>query len=197
MSCLWKFHVLLAYNLQPLAKEIRSSIKDTNDSVNKINNFKLPKNSFLVTMDVKALCINISSNKSIAAAKEKCDNYTKKSVATKVITTFLALTLTLNNFIFNSKFYLQIKGCAMRIMWPYIRKHIHVLVQRERYIDLLIKNKSSTYLCFIDYIFMAWTQSENQLECFITEINTKHNTIKCYFKFLKIELNVLALLQKP
>ena len=110
MSYLWKFHVLLAYNLQPLAKEIRSSIKDTNDSVNKINNFKLPENSFLVTMDVKALCTNISSNKSIAAAKEKCDNYTKKSVATKVITTFLALTLTLNNFIFNSKFYLHNQG---------------------------------------------------------------------------------------
>ena len=67
-------------------------------------------------MDVKALYTNIPNNKSIADAKEKCDNYTKKSVATKVITTFLALTLTFNNFIFNSKFYLQIKGCAMRII---------------------------------------------------------------------------------
>ena len=91
-------------------------IKDTNDSVNKINNFKLQKNSFLVTMDVKALYTNIPNNKSIAAVKEKCDNYTNKSVATKVITTFLALFLTLNNFIFNSKFYLQIKGCAMIII---------------------------------------------------------------------------------
>ena len=91
-------------------------VKDTNDSVNKINNFKLPENSFLVTMDVKALYTNIPNNKSIAAVKEKYDNYTKKSVATNVITTFLALTLKLNNFIFNSKFYLQIKGCAMRII---------------------------------------------------------------------------------
>ena len=29
------------------------------------------------------------------------------------MTTFLALILTLNYFIFNSKFYLQIKGCDM------------------------------------------------------------------------------------
>ena len=78
-------------------------------------------------MDVKALYTNIPNNESIAAVKRKHDNYTKKTVATKVITTFLALILTLNSFIFISKFYLQIKGCAMgTICIPYIRKHIHV-----------------------------------------------------------------------
>ena len=76
-------------------------IKDTNDSVNKINNFKLPENSFLVTMDVKALYTNIPNNEGIAAVKRKHHNYTKKTVATKVITSFLALILTLNSFIFN------------------------------------------------------------------------------------------------
>ena len=37
----------------------------------------------------------------------------KNNASTKVITTLLALTLTLNNFIFNCRNYLQIKGCAM------------------------------------------------------------------------------------
>ena len=64
-------------------------------------------------MDVKALYTNIPNNEGIAAVKRKHDNYPNKSVATKVITTFLALFLTLNNFISNSKFCLQIKGCAM------------------------------------------------------------------------------------
>ena len=44
----------------------------------KINNFKVPGNSFLVTMDVKALYTNIPNNESIAAAKRKHDNYTKR-----------------------------------------------------------------------------------------------------------------------
>ena len=35
-------------------------------------------------------------------------NEKKKTTATKVITTFITLNLTLNNFVFNSKFYLQI-----------------------------------------------------------------------------------------
>ena len=43
--------------------------------------------------------------------------------STKVITTFLELILTLNNFIFNCKKYLQIKGCA--ICAPRIGKHLY------------------------------------------------------------------------
>ena len=36
-----------------------------------------------------------------------------KNLPTKVIISFLKLTLTLNNFIFNCSNFLQIKGCAM------------------------------------------------------------------------------------
>ena len=89
------------HRLQTLVKGIPSCIKDTKYFANKINNFKLSENSFLVTMDVKALYTNIPNNEGIAAVKRKHHNYTKKTVATKVITSFLALILTLNNFIFN------------------------------------------------------------------------------------------------
>ena len=37
-------------------------------------------------------------------------NFTNKTIATKVKTTFLALILTLNKFLFNSKNFLQTKG---------------------------------------------------------------------------------------
>ena len=63
-------------------------------------------------MNVKALYKNIPNNDGIAAVKRKHDNYTKKTVAAKVIT-FLALISTLNSFIFNSKFYFQIRGCTI------------------------------------------------------------------------------------
>ena len=101
------------HHLQPLVREIPSYIKNTNDFINKINNFAVPPNSLLVTMDVNSLYINIPNNEEIASVKKKCDIYLKKTISTKIITTFLALMLILNNFIFNSKFYLQVKGCAM------------------------------------------------------------------------------------
>lgn len=61
-------------------------------------------------MGVKALFTSIPTNLGITAVKQKYHNYTKKTIAIKVINTFLALLLTLINFIFNSKFYIQIKG---------------------------------------------------------------------------------------
>ena len=47
------------------------------------------------------------------AYREAYDNHLNKTVATKVIITFLKLTLTSNNFVFNSINYLKIMGFAM------------------------------------------------------------------------------------
>ena len=95
-------------------RSIPSYIKDTNDFINKINNFSVLPYSLFVTMDVKSLYTSISNNEGIASLKKKYDDhYSNKTIPTKIITTFLTLILTLNSFIFNSKFYLQIKDCAI------------------------------------------------------------------------------------
>ena len=78
-------------------------------------------------MDVKALYTNIPNNEGIAAVKRKHNNYTKKTVATKVIATFLALILTLNN-------YLQIKGRVMGTLCAPTYENIFMSKFEERYI---------------------------------------------------------------
>ena len=50
------------HHLQPLAREMPSYVKDTNDFINKINKFPVPPNSLLVTMDVKTLYTSIPNN---------------------------------------------------------------------------------------------------------------------------------------
>ena len=98
------------YHLQPIVKQIPSYVKDTNDFINKINAVKsVPKNSYLVTMDVRSLYTNIPNAEGISAVKRAFDNYSKKTTSTKVITTFLALIITLNNFVFDCIHYLQRK----------------------------------------------------------------------------------------
>ena len=67
----------------------------------------------IYTLDVKSLYTSTSNPEGMAAVKNAHERYQHKTGPTKVITTFLASILTLNNFIFNSKFYLQIIGCAM------------------------------------------------------------------------------------
>ena len=138
------------HHLQPLVREIPSYIKDTNNFVNKINNFPVPPNLLLVTMDVKSLYTSIPNKEGITSAQKKYDRYLKKTIPTKVITTFLALILTLNNVIFNSKFYLKIKGCAMGTICAPSYANIFMSEFEEKYIYPLIKNKSVIYLHYLD-----------------------------------------------
>ena len=96
---------------------------------------------------------------------------------TLIITTFLALILTLNKFLFNSKFYLQIKGCAPAYA------NIFMAEFEQKYVYPLIKDKSILFLSYIDDIFMVWAKSEKELKDFMNELNQKHPSIKFDYKF--------------
>ena len=63
----------------------------------------------------------------------------------------------LNNFAFNSKFYLEIKGCAPAYA------NILMTEYKQKYIYPLIKDKSIPFLRYTD-VFMVWTKSEKQLK---------------------------------
>ena len=169
-------------------REIPSYIKDTTDFINKTDNFAVPPNSFLGTMDVKSLYTSIPNNEGIASVKKKYDHYPNKTIPTKIITTFLALILTLNNFIFNSKFYLQTKGCAMGTICTPSYANIFMSEFEEKHIYPLIKNKSVIYLRYIGDIFMVFIKSESELRHLMNEINQKHQSIKSDFKFSKESL---------
>ena len=102
------------YHLEPFVREIPSYVKDTSDFLYKINTVEfVPDNSYLVSLDFKPLYTSIPNVEGIKTVKKSLDNHPGQTVATKAITTFLALILTSNNFVFNSRNYLQTKGCAM------------------------------------------------------------------------------------
>ena len=164
---------------------IPSYKKDTNDFIKKTKDLEVPKGAILVSLDVKALYINIPNSESIAAVKRAYDKYKKKTVPTKVLATFLGLILTLNNFIFNSKLYLQIKGCAMGTICAPVYANIFMVYFEEKFIYPLIDAKTLLYLRFIDDIFMIWAKSEKDLIEFLNELNTKHTSIKFEFKYSK------------
>ena len=80
---------------------------------------------------------------------------------------FLALILPLNNFVFNSRFYLQIKGCAMSTICSPEYEYIFMVEFEQKYISWIQINSFLTlYWC----IFMVWTKSEKQLKDFINEM---------------------------
>ena len=86
------------------------------------------------------------------------------------------------HFVFNSNFYLQIKGCVMGTICAPAYPNILMAEFEQKYIYPLIKDRSILFLRYIDGIFMVWTKSEKQLKYFMSELNQKHPSIKFDYK---------------
>ena len=96
-------------HLQAIVREIPSYVKEASDFLRKLNAVEyVPDNSYLASLDT-----SIPNAEGIKAVRKSLDNHPNQTVTTMVITTFLAIILTLNNFMFNSRNYLQTKGGAM------------------------------------------------------------------------------------
>ena len=157
-----------------LVKNIPSYLSDTTDFLQKLDKVKnVPNDFLLVTLDVKSLYTNIPNNEGIKAEREAYANHPNKTVATKVIKTFLGL----NNFVFNSMNYLQIMGCAMGTIYAPAYTNISMAQFEKQHIYPYIKNKSILHLQYTDDIFMIWTGTKQELLIFLEKLNSKHKTI--------------------
>ena len=167
------------YHIQDSAQSLKSYVRDTTDLINKISTTgELPEEAYLVTMDVEALYTNIPNNEGLQALKEAMDKKQHKSVATIVIVTLMRLILTLNNFVFNDKNYLQIKGCVMGTICAPPFANIFMEKFEETFIYPYIQNLCILYLRYIDDLFLIWTGTKEQFKDFVTNLNSQHPSIK-------------------
>ena len=126
---------------------------------------------------------SIANSEGIKAVKTSFENFPRRTVATKVITTFLSLILALINFVFNCKNYLQIKGCAVGTSYAPAYANIFMDHFVRKYIYPCLEGLSPSYFRFIDDdIFFIWTGSKDQLITFLNDLNTKRNFIKFEYK---------------
>ena len=70
------------------------------------------------------------------------------------IFTFIFICMYLNNFIFNSKNFIQTKRCAMETICAPSYTNIFMDYFVRKYIYPLIEGKSLTYFRYIDYMFL-------------------------------------------
>ena len=93
-------------------------------------------------MDVRSLHTNIPAAVGISAVKRAFDDYPKRTTTTKVITTFLTLILSLNDFKFDCVPYLQIKGRELGTICASTYANIFVTDFEFKYTYPYIKDKT-------------------------------------------------------
>ena len=127
-----KISKYINYQLQPHVKELKLHVKDSTDFIWKTNSMQnIPDSSILVSMDVRSWYTNIPNKKIIQAVETMLK---RKNIGARIISTFIHLVLTLNNFIFNCQNYLQIKGCAMGTKCA--PRNLRVCSKKDTYIFL-------------------------------------------------------------
>ena len=175
--------------LEPIVNNIKSHIKDTIDFINKIETIQnIPKDTILVTMDVKSLFTQIPHTEGINAVARAIENAKNTKISNRVILKLLSLTLHLNNFEFNGKHYLQKKGSSMGSKSSCRYADIFMDDFETKYIYPRISGKHLAYYRFVDDIFMVWNDSKENLITFFKDINTVHESIKfdCVYSHQKI-----------
>ena len=148
-------------------KELRSYVKDSTDFIQKINNVRFPYT-------------NIPNNEGIKAVETTLNS---KTIAIRIITTFLLLVLTLDNFIFNCQNYLQIEGCAMETKCAPSYANTFMGIFEGKFIYPLTNNMIRLYLRFINDIFIIWTGTLDQLLEFKQQINEVHHLLNLTSNF--------------
>ena len=187
-----KISEFVDHHLKPIVQQTTSYVKDTNDFINKLDacSDKVDEHTILVTMDVKSLYTNIPNDEGVGAVRQFLSR-AGKSTLIPVITKFLWLILTLNNFIFNGKHYLQTNGASMGTKCAPEYANLFMADFEEKFIYPRINGKCPLYLRYIDDIFLLWRGSLQELKDFIKEINTIHHTIKFEVEFSTTEVHFL------
>ena len=170
---------------------IKSHIKDTKHFLNELDQVPASesKDSYVVTLDVRSLYTNIPNEEGVNVIKKQLQR--NQSKVTTVITAFLWLIPTLNNFIFNGTNYLQLSGVAMGTKYAVMYANLFVSYFEENYIYNLINNKCSFYKRFIDDIFIIWKDTLDDLITFVWQLNTLYPTIKFDTKYSPTSIEFL------
>ena len=154
-----------------------SYLKDTTDFINFIERTRVPKNSFLVSMDVTSLYTNIPQEEGIETVCKAYDAFYEEEtpIPTEYIKRALKLILQENSFEFNGKNYLQTHGTAMGTKMAVANIFMGTVESQILRRNVL---KPLVWKRFIDDIFSIWNINKDQVTQFIEQANSHHPTIK-------------------
>ena len=157
-----------------------------------IENTRVPRNAFLVSMNVTSLYTNIPQEKGITIVCNAYENFHANNppIATNFLRDMLSLILKENTFQFNGKDYLQTHGTAMVIKLAVAFANI-CMASIEKEILRQSVNKPLTWKRFIDDVFCLWDTNKDEIEHSIEQANSYHPTIKFTAEVSQLETTFL------
>ncbi|XP_064621108.1 uncharacterized protein LOC135483965 [Lineus longissimus] len=165
--------------LQPLVKTTKSYIKDTTHFLQTITALgEIPAGTLLVTLDVTSLYTNIPIwEGKRAVARHLRNRGQQHGPNNQSIIKLLDLVLSQNNFQFNKQNYLQVSGTAMGTKVAPSFANLFMADFEERHV-YTHPTQPLVWVRFIDDIFALFACTREEVDNFVTNLNSQHPTIK-------------------
>ena len=165
-------------HIKDYVPQTKSYVRDTQHFISRLKELgKIPEGAILVTLDVFSQYTNIPNHEGILAVAAHLRKDRTKDPITPDILQLLKLVLHSMNFTFNDQHYLQTGGTAMGTGVDPNYANLFM----DRFETNALKNwdkQPLVWLRFIDDIYMIWTHGEDELNKFITYLNSIHEKIK-------------------
>lgn len=176
--------------LNPLSIRHPAYIKDTYHFIDIIKSLTIPPQSFLFSLDVDSLYTNIDTKSGLSAVQGIFYKYPDSFRPDRDLLRLLELNLTRNDFVFDSKYYLQIKGTAMGKSFAPSYANIFMAVWEEKALSSCPKAPLH-YFRFLDDIWGVWTESLEEFHSFISFLNGIDPSIHLKFEISTQSINFL------
>ena len=155
--------MFLDFHLKPLAKQVKSFVKDTNDFLKKLSALCDLSNDFLLcTVDVVGLYPSIPHKDGLEALRLALDGREEKSVSTQSLLDLSKCVLENNVFEHNGEVFKQKQGTAIGTKMAPNYAILFMSALEEKILE---------WWRYIDDIFFIWEHGEDALNLFLEHLN--------------------------
>lgn len=164
------------YYLNPLSIKHSAYVKDTYHFIELVKNLIIPATAFFFSMDVDSLYTNIDIDSGIDSVKKIFLKYPDPKRPDAELIQLLDINLRRNDFVFDEKYYLQIKGTAMGKRFAPAYANIF-MANWEEEVFQKCKKKPLHYLRYLDDIWGVWDDSQEEFQAFLAVLNSHDPSI--------------------
>lgn len=167
----------LDHFLNPLSVKHPAYVRDTQHFIEVVKELRIPSDFFFFSMDVDNLYTNIPIVAGIDCVRKIFEKYPDPKRPDEELLELLDINLNRNDFVFDEKFYLQVKGTAMGKKFAPAYANIF-MANWEAEVFVKLNKKPAHYLRYLDDIWGIWEGSEQEFEEFVGILNSHDPSIK-------------------
>ena len=177
MSRLTPSAKLVDHVLQPLAQTYPDYLHNSTSLVLLLEDVYVPDDAILVSIDVISLYPSIPQSECLDIIyQEMYEHCDLLALDPNLIVRLLHLNMNYNYFKFSNLIFQQIKGTAMGAAFSPSIANIYMSTVLNKFLQAQ-KAQPLLFMRYIDDIFMIWKDTKEELNTFVTNLNSIHPTL--------------------